>query len=615
MQQNKKEYRHDSYREHITCMENGGKTLLEAFVNVATMHPDRNCFGCIVNERLNWFSFYEALEMLSKLNKGLKMIKKGDIIGIFSINRYEWILSEQVVYTFEGITCPLYSTFGLDSIEHVLRQTEMETIFISGEKADFLYENVLKHGKVFNLKHLIVYDDFLYKRETIEMGINVHFFCDIIEKNNIKNALENAQRILKGNKLTGDDLATICYTSGTSGLPKGVELTHSNFISTMAAFFVATGNDKYYKVQDDEVYLSYLPLAHVMERVCINVVISAGASVGFYRGDIKKLAEDYKIIRPTFIAGVPRVFNLFKENISAKVAKRGLLTRLVFAVGLRYKYFLQRFGIYNSWIDNFIFSKVATEFGGKMRACLCGSAPIEPSVLRYLQAALSVKIFQGYGSTETCAASIVQPYKITSVDTVGVPFPQNVIKLHPCEEESYRGKFEIRVKGSNVFRGYYKNQIETENAFDECGWFKTGDLGTYEGGCFKIVGRKKEIFKTSQGEYISPEKIEGILKFDEIDDILVVGKSSERFLIAYIVCLNEALSDDRVIEKFNQVGNTAVEKNKLMRYEIPRIIKVLRNTFSDFGDVLTPTLKKKRAKLEKLLENTTEALYDTGLQS
>lgn len=600
-------YKHKKYMEGVTCLSDGSETLLELFVNQCQVFPNGRAYGVIRDEEITWVSYRDALgEVLGLYSSLADEIGRGSIVGIYSVNRYEWMVSEHAIYALGGVSCPLYSTYGVSALSYILEQTEMETCFMSGEKADALYEDVLRYTRT-RLRRVIVFDTPRNEEGYRELGIAVLRFRDMVRTE------QPADAVLA--QLMGDtrlplvgDLATICYTSGTSGMPKGVMLTHKNFIASIAAFFRGTEGQTFYKATHEDVYISYLPLAHVMERICVHTLLSKGAAIGFYRGAVKELAKDYKIIRPTFVAGVPRVFNLFRDRILEQVRKKGVLQQCMFYVALRWKYLLQRFGCYTSVLDYVIFNKVRREFGGRIRACLSGSAPMNKDVVRFLQATLSCKIFQGYGQTETTAASIVSTMQETTVDTVGIPFPSNKIRLVGLGDE-HGGKLEIWVKGDNVFQGYFKNEAETRESFDENGWFKTGDMGVVENGLFKIVGRKKEIFKTSQGEYIVPEKIENMLQCPEVEDILVTGRSTKDFVVAVVVCTQD-LDDAHVRNAVWARANRAVEKRALMRFEVPRKIMVLRKPFLSLGEFVTPTGKKKRALLERALGEHIDRLYD-----
>ncbi|KCZ82130.1 hypothetical protein H312_00407 [Anncaliia algerae PRA339] len=599
-------YKHEQYIPVLDRSPDGSSTVLEILFNRYKKKKDGKIYGTIIEGEILWRTTQEVLIDLFKIRKYLaKIINPQEILGIYAINRYEWILSEHVIHSLGCISSPLYSTFGVTAVKHVLDQTEMKTCFLSGEKADSLFNDILKDSNTF-LKNLILFDSFEKQKEVEKLGINVHYLQDILDSEHVEpeELSELIDEIYNWEHYPGnDDIATICYTSGTTGLPKGVILTNKNFISTISAFQRYTAKYSYYKLSETDVLISYLPLTHIFERIVFLTAISLGGKVVFYRGNIKELGNDYKIIQPTFVAGVPRVFNVFKDKIMEEVGKKGYFTQWLFKRALQWKYFWQRFGYYTSFLDSIIFNKVKKQFGGKIRAMLSGAAPISTDTVKFLQACFSCKIFQGYGQTETTAACIVAPMEETTVDTVGIPFPQNLIKLAPIGDN----KCEIWVKGENVFKGYYKNEEATKECFED-GWFKTGDIGEVKSNLFKIVGRNKEIFKTSQGEYIVPEKVENIYMNSLIEDIFIVGRSTEDYIVAIVVCTSNA-SSDSVIKKILDIGNKAVYDKKIPRYEIPRRVLVRRTPFTDFGEVITPTGKKKRNFLEKCLKKEIDELY------
>ncbi|KAF7670564.1 Long-chain-fatty-acid--CoA ligase 5, partial [Astathelohania contejeani] len=301
---------------------------------------------------------------------------EGDLIGIYSINRLEWIIAEYASYELKCINCPLYSTYGPESISHILNETEMKICITSDVKAISLYNDIISKYKN-NLKDIIVMDPMEEKYIAMykEKGITVHLWKDIMNEEFDFDILNERE------KPTGEDLATICYTSGTSGKPKGVMLTHLNFISVISTFNQVRGSESIFTVGENDYYLSYLPLAHAMERMCVSTLIAVGGKIGFYSGNPKNLQLDIKILQPTILVGVPRVFNIFKERISEIVNKKGIIVRTLFNLAVRYKIYRQKEGIYeNYFLDALLFNKVKKEFGGKISKILSGSAPLNPDV-------------------------------------------------------------------------------------------------------------------------------------------------------------------------------------------------------------------------------------------
>ncbi|EJW01458.1 hypothetical protein EDEG_00450 [Edhazardia aedis USNM 41457] len=283
---------------------------------------------------------------------------------------------------------------------------------------------------------------------------------------------------------------------------------------------------------------------------------------------------------------------------------------------VKYKIFWQKRGYYKSYLlDSLIFNKIRNEFGGKLKVAMNGSAPLASSVSEYLQAVMSMRIVQGYGQTEATAANILTNLGDYSNDRVGIPFPTNLVKLIPTEDYDGTLKGEICLKGPNVTSGYYKRSQMSDSLFTQDGWLKTGDIGEINNSyqdilAFKIVGRRKEIFKTSLGEYIIPEKIENLFKGGHIEDILITGLSYGNYIVALVVCKDKNVSVTELQNYVKQRGDELYKQSALTRYEIPRKIYVLRNDFENFGELLTPTMKKKRNKIETFFEAEIKELYD-----
>ncbi|KAM0688184.1 Long-chain-fatty-acid--CoA ligase 6 [Conglomerata obtusa] len=631
-------YQHPEYIGDRKEMDDGSKTLLEMFCNTAQLNENCDLLGTIDSEteKIEYETFGDVYEKIVSLGNALReekkllgakefnntnsndddeknddknnekdIIKKSfdkEIIGIFSVNRAEWIISEYAIYHSNSTNCPLYSTFGAEALKHILTETEMRICFVSGTKAEDLYKSVICETS-YSLETIISYDKLSeeLERKYNSQGIKVLYISDLYDCNEFTDKTLDYP--------IAEDIATICYTSGTSGNPKGVLLSHLNFISAIIGFDTASGDNCIIHITNNDVYISYLPLAHVMERICVLMMIAKCAKIVFFRGNPKNLQKDIALIKPTVFVGVPRVFNVFKEKIEEAINGKSLLLRWIIKAAISYKIKQQEKGIYTNYVlDSLIFNKVKNVFGGKIRASLNGSAPLSKSVTEYLQAVLSSKIFQGYGQTEGTAANIIMTANDYDNDGVGIPFPSNMVKLVPTEE--YSGtKGEICLKGNNITKGYYKRPDLNNETFQD-GWLFTGDIGSYENGKFKIIGRRKEIFKTSLGEYIVPEKIEGLLKTNHIEDIYITGKTHGDFIIAIVVCKNEKICKADLLKEITTAGDKAFKLGKLTRFEIPKEIIVLRKDFSDYGELLTPTSKKMRSKVDLCFKNEIYSLYE-----
>lgn len=601
----KQEYKHSSFRENITSTKDGSYNLLDIIINRYKRYPEEKLYGYIKDDNIIWKNAREFLGEVIALSTELsKIISKEELVGIFSINRYEWVLSQHAIYLSGGVDCPLYSTFGVSAIKHVINQTKMRLCFLTGDKAKFLLKEVLGTGEM-SLKYLIFFDEISLetKEEFNNLGIQTFILNDFI-----KMSLQSDLSIyLNQFSLPNiNDICTVCYTSGTTGNPKGVILSHKNFISILAAFDRSSG--EFLPVfNEDDVHLSYLPLSHILERITQMVFLYFGGRVVFYSGNISNFIKDIQIVKPTILPGVPQIFARIQKEIKERVREKGRILQCFFNFALNYKIKRQSKGIYDSSIfDALFFNRIKEKFGGRIRGFFGGGSLIDEKHIKFMQAVFSCKMYVGYGSTETTGViSCTNPTDFL-YDSIGTPFPCTKVKL--SEVEDFPGKYEIWAKGDSVFHGYYQNDAATKECFSD-GWFMTGDLGKYENKVLKIVGRKKDIFKTSRAEYIAPEKLEQLFMIDEIEDILVTGKPNKSYIIAIVVCLKD-FSDAYIINKIKERANEAYIDKEIPSYEIPSKIVVRRESFDALGDVKTPTLKKKRGLLEEKLKDVIGKLFE-----
>jgi len=317
---------------------------------------------------------------------------------------------------------------------------------------------------------------------------------------------------------------------------------------------------------------------------------------------VKLLQDDYSIIQPTFVAAVPRVLNIFEERILKEVGQKNFLVRFIFKVAMKYKKWRQKSGVFETPIvDRLVFKKVADKFGGKLTNCLCGGSSINPETSSFIQAALCMRVFLGYGQTEGLAANIVQPLDYIESDTVGVPFPSTQIRLEPVD--GYPANCgEILMNGPSIMSGYYKQPELTEKAFvyfEGEKWLKTGDIAKFENDRFYIVGRVKEMFKTSYGEYISPEHLENCFTEGPINDLFICAHPYSDGLIAIIHSEDKSITKRTALSILKERGNELVNERKINKYEIPAhvIITMIPFIELDNGNLITPSFKKRRLRI------------------
>lgn len=473
-----------------------------------------------------------------------------------------------------------------------------------------------KDGKINALENFIIFGDISEEeiKTCADAEIKVYKIYDLIEEGKgLDTKLPNPQR---------DSIYTICYTSGTTGDPKGVKLSHINLICPGAALIKVNVD-----LGPDDVYLSYLPLAHVLERIVCVTLAGRGARIGFYQGDLMKLKDDLATLKPTIFVSVPRLFNRFYDGMMSKVqALQGVKKTLADWAISRKLSKLSKAGDPTHMIyDKLVFNKFKEAIGGNVRFMVTGSAPISKDVINFLKIAFCCPFYEGYGQTETAGGSCLTFSEDGEAGHVGGVLPQHEVKLVDVPEMDYRStdvdengrpfpRGEICFKGHSNFLGYFKLPDKTSETIDEDGWVHTGDIGAIlENGALKVIDRKKNIFKLAQGEYIAPEKLENTYnKIDLVKQIFIYGDSLQSYIVAVIIpddaevrkaAMEKNLDtsdldafykskewEDMIKERFD----AAKKENNFTGLEIPKKYYFTREEFTLENNMLTPTMKLKR---------------------
>uniref|UniRef100_A0A1I7UR56 long-chain-fatty-acid--CoA ligase n=1 Tax=Caenorhabditis tropicalis TaxID=1561998 RepID=A0A1I7UR56_9PELO len=339
-----------------------------------------------------------------------------------------------------------------------------------------------------------------------------------------------------------EDVYIICYTSGTTGTPKGVMLTHSNVVANISGFLKILFAFQPSMIDTTQVHISYLPLSHMMEQLTHWTLLGFGSKIGYFRGSIQGLTDDIKTLKPTVFPVVPRLLNRLYDAITSKVQQQGFMAKLVYNFAFARKLSQVRAGKQGrtSIWDRLVFRKIQEQIGGKVDLMVTGSAPISSTVLETCRVTLGATIVEGYGQTECTALATFTWMGDPSTGHCGAPAPCALVKLGDVPDLNYYakdGKGEIRIKGPCVTKGYYKDPERTAELFDEEGFLQTGDIGEMlPNGTIRIIDRKKHIFKLAQGEYVAPEKIEQVyIRTPVAQQVYVDGDSLERWLIAVVV--------------------------------------------------------------------------------
>ncbi|XP_021955219.1 long-chain-fatty-acid--CoA ligase 1 isoform X2 [Folsomia candida] len=601
------------------------RTLYDCFRRGAKESNNGICLGWreTKNKPYQWLHYNEALLRAKNFGCGLVHmgLHPGSYVGIYSINCPEWILTEQGLYCYSMVIVPLYDTLGADACAFIINQAEMTTVICDDDaKINLLLDKAPKClVRLVHIKPLKPETIARAKKQAIEL---LRF--EEVEK--LGSTYSHSHREKPPRP---DDISTICYTSGTTGNPKGVMLSHENIVADVSAVLLQMGEHRPCR---QDTMISFLPLAHMLERCCQVAMYMQGGAVGFYAGDIRNLMEDMKALKPTVTPAVPRLLNRIHDkvmgNVNGSVVKRAMLRMAINSKMTELQKGIMR---KNSIWDTLIFRKVQEGMGGRLRLIVVGSAPLSGQVLTFMRCAMGCVVVEGYGQTECVAPCTLTIQGDVSPEHVGPPLACCCIKLVDVPEMEYyasAGQGEVCVKGTSVFKGYYKDPERTRTVIDKDGWLHTGDIGTWlPNGTLKIIDRKKHIFKLSQGEYIAPEKLENIYSQSQyVAQVFVYGESLKSCVVAIVVpdvetvkiwasaneipgTLSVLCADDRVkallLEDITRLGKQA----HLKSFEQVKDIYLHPDPFSVQNGLLTPTMKAKRPQLKAYFKPQLDDMY------
>ncbi|KAH7841077.1 hypothetical protein Vadar_025249 [Vaccinium darrowii] len=583
-------YRSVLAKDGLTPPVQGIDSCWDLFRLSVEKYPNNSMLGCreIVDGKAGkyvWLTYREVFDIVMKLGNSIRScgVEEGGKCGIYGVNCPEWVMSMEACNAHRLTCVPLYDSLGADAVEFMICHAEVAIVFVEEKK--------------------------------IQEGENKQYDLPVKKRS---------------------DICTIMYTSGTTGDPKGVMISHHNIVSVVAGMnhVLESANEGY---NEKDVYFSFLPLAHIFDRLIEECLIRHGGSIGFWRGDVKLLTQDLVELRPTIFCAVPRVLDVIYTGLKNKIASGSFLSKTFFDVAYRTKLKHMKRGMKHAeaspLLDKIVFSKVKQALGGNVRLIISGAAPLAKPVETFFRVAICAHVLQGYGLTETCGASFLAlPDQMDMIGTVGSPVPVVDVRLESVPEMGYDAlsstpRGEICMKGETLFSGYYKREDITKEVVVD-GWFHTGDIGEWQpDGIMRIIDRKKNIFKLAQGEYVAVEKLENIFgAIPDIDSIWVYGNSFESYLIAVVIPNKQALTDwaerNGVPGDFDSLcGNPKTKEyilgvitkfgkeKKLKGFELPKAVHLDPVPFDMARDHLTPTFKKRRPQLLKYYQNVIDEMY------
>lgn len=574
----------------------GFKTMnLTQFLNTNNERfPHQPAIGFKKKEVWKDINWKEFRRMVFKTANALKSsgISENDKVAIYADNSAEWIVFDLAVLSLGAITVPIYSTNNLEQAAYILNDSESKMILVGNQQQyDAAFE--IAANSPF-LQEIVVAKKAVWTKKE-----RTHYLEDFV-----KNADDNFSIVEKN----GDDLATIIYTSGTTGVPKGVMLTHRNFTECFQAHF------DFFKFKnfEKEHSLAFLPLTHVFERSWTLLCLTGGAKVSFLE-NTKLIATALTEVKPTMMCSVPRFYQKIYAGVNEMVANGSSLKKKIFNFALNAGSQVSEFkrlekrvpaglAVKNKIAHLLVFKKIKNKMGGQLWFMPCGGASISPEVTRFFDA-MGIHITVGYGLTETTATLTAFPFKHYVHGSAGIPLGDTQLRLGENDE--------ILAKGSGIMKGYYKKPNETADVFTQDGWFKTGDAGKFDAsGNLFITDRIKDLMKTSNGKYITPQPIENLLSNDNFINQAMVVAEGRPYVTALIIPNFEALKDylpklnidftnwDEVVnmDKVKEFYHQKIEQiqRQLSGFEKVKKFILMPAEFEIGSGEITPTLKVKR---------------------
>ncbi|XP_071498607.1 long-chain-fatty-acid--CoA ligase 1-like [Diadema antillarum] len=617
-------------RKFIRYISEDRTTVYEAFIKGKSFDGNADCLGsCMQSGTVEYLSFNQVEIAAKEIGSGLIHLglkpKSDSLLGIYAQNRLEWGLTDVACVTYTITNVPLYDTLGPDVCSFVINEGKIT--MVACDTAKRIKAILEKASESPSLKVIIVMlpNEVTEEVKQLARESNVQL-CTIQELREL-----GKKHMQEPSPPSPDDLYTVCYTSGTTGNPKGAMLTHGNIIAAGAGLEKACYPALVF--EPGQVHLSYLPLAHMYERLNVLMMMMHGGKTAYYRGDVKAIIDDIKMACPSGFCSVPRLLNRVHDRITQGVNASNWFKRTIFGMAMKSKMAdLQRGIVRNDTMwDRLAFKRIQGIMGGKLQVVFSGAAPLSPEVISFLRCVLGCPVLEGYGQTESAVISTLTLPGDHATGQVGPPLPCCEIKLIDVPEMEYYAKDdqgEVCFRGPNIFRGYLNNPEKTKEALDEDGWLHSGDIGQWlPNGTLKITDRRKNIFKLAQGEYLAPEKIETVYGgCSLIDQVWVYGDSLKSYAVSIAVASAETLPRwaskqgisgslqelcrnkkviDGVLADMTRVGKEA----GLKTFEQVRHLHLHHEPFEIDNGLMTPTQKLKRAALRKYFAEELKALY------
>ena len=588
------------------------KTIAEMFIQCVEQFADNPAFFDKIDGEWQKKTYREAGDIVENLASGLASlgVQKGDKIAIISTNSSRWALADYAITGLGAVTVTVYPTLTTPHMKYIFDDSETHYAFVGNKEQLDKTKSLIQECE--HMKGYVLMDD------SDDDTDKVFGFSSLIERGKAYKESSDFDFKAIASTINPDDLLTLIYTSGTTGNPKGAMLSHNNLIANIKS------GKKSIHIDESDVFLSFLPLSHVFERMVGHFSgLSSGGRV-YYAESIDTVADNMGEIKPTIMASVPRLYEKMYAKILDKVSNDPPLRQKIFwwaiSVGKEAMPNICKNSRPSGWLgikfglaEKLVFSKIKERVGGRLRFFVSGGAPLSQEIAEFFAAA-NIIILEGYGLTETSPVITNNRLEDVKFGTVGKPIDGVEVKI---AEDG-----EIICRGENVMLGYYNNEAATREVIDENGWFHTGDIGEFdEDGFLRITDRKKNIIVTSGGKNIAPAPMEiALITSKYIEQVVVLG-DRRNFVSALIVVAQETLSewaneqgiDGEIIqdERTDKLFENEVSKAMagFAHYETVKKFKLVADEWSVESGELTPTLKVKRKVVEKKYADLIDSIY------
>ena len=596
------------------------KTINQVFKDRVQKYGSRIALEKKLNgkwESVSWEDYYTRAAYVGLALKDMGL-QKGDRVSLLSENRLEWLYADMGVLGVGGCIVPIYPTLIDEEVEYIVSHSDSKFLIVENNAQ--LQKGLYTAKRYTGLQKIIVIDSTNKTANPMIMSYN-----ELLDKGKALYNKDAEAFASLADTIAQDDLATIVYTSGTTGVPKGAMITHKNIMAVIKALDTIEPHYAY----DSDQTVPFLPLSHVFERV-------AGHFYGMYVGitasyaeSLDTLIQDIQEKRPTVVLAVPRVLEKVYQQIISQVQDQTPFKQKVFYWGqkvgskiseLREQKKNPGFNLSLKYKIAYaiIFKKLQNALGGRVRWMTASGAPTAREIILFFNSA-GIMVIEGYGMTECCAPATMSNIADYRIGTVGRPLPGVDIKIADDGE--------ILIKGDNVFKGYWKMPEETKDSFTQDGYFMSGDIGLFdEAGFLMITDRKKDLIITSGGKNVAPQKIENLIKSDPLFlEAIVIG--DKRKYLTVLVNISQEQAERIAKEKginvnslhdlfnnprFQTIVEEHIEKcnQKLARYETVKKVGIIKNEFSKETGELTATLKVKRKAVQQKYQPIIDSLYE-----